>query len=74
MDLEMPEMDGYEAATAIRNLEDTTKKNVPIIALTAAALNEVKEKVYSVGMNDFVTKPFNPVELRRKLSEINKAI
>ncbi|MEP6361135.1 MAG: response regulator, partial [Balneola sp.] len=74
MDLEMPEMDGYEAATAIRNLEDATKKNIPIIALTAAALNEVKEKVYSVGMNDFVTKPFNPVELRRKLSEINKAI
>ncbi len=72
MDLEMPEMDGYEAATAIRSLEDSNKKNVPIIALTAAALNEVKEKVYSVGMNDFVTKPFNPVELKRKLSEINK--
>jgi signal transduction histidine kinase/ActR/RegA family two-component response regulator len=72
MDLEMPEMDGYEAATLIRKMEDSTKKNVPIIALTAAALSDVKEKVYSVGMNDFVTKPFNPVELRRKLSEIDK--
>ena len=72
MDLEMPEMDGYEAATFIRNMEDASKKDVPIIALTAAALSDVKEKVYSVGMNDFVTKPFNPVELRRKLSDFDK--
>ena len=71
-DVVMPEMDGYEAATFIRNMEDTSKKDVPIIALTAAALSDVKEKVYSVGMNDFVTKPFNPVELRRKLSDIDK--
>lgn len=70
MDLEMPEMDGYEAASLIRKMEDEKAKNIPIIALTAAALNEVKEKVYAVGMTDFVTKPFNPVELRRKLSEI----
>ena len=73
MDLEMPEMDGYEAASLIRKLDDTSVRNIPIIALTAAALNEVKEKVYAVGMSDFVTKPFNPVELRRKLSEIKPA-
>lgn len=72
MDLEMPVMDGYEAAEAVRNLDDPKKSNIPIMALTAAALNEVKERVFSVGMNDFVTKPFNPVELRRKLSEIEK--
>jgi signal transduction histidine kinase/CheY-like chemotaxis protein len=71
MDLEMPEMGGYETASVIRAMEDESIKNIPIIALTAAALNEVKEKVYSVGMNDYVTKPFNPVELRRKLSEID---
>lgn len=72
MDLEMPEMDGYEAATEIRKMEDPVKREVPIFALTAAALNEVKERVFSVGMNDFVTKPFNPVELKRKISEVNK--
>ncbi len=70
MDLEMPIMDGYEATAQIRKLEDSVKKDIPIIALTAAALNEVKEKVYSIGMTDFVTKPFNPVELRQKLSEV----
>jgi len=70
MDLEMPEMDGYEAAEKIRNMENPSKRDVPIFALTAAALNEVKDKVHSVGMNDFVTKPFNPVELKRKISEV----
>ena len=73
MDLEMPEMDGYEATTLIRKMEDQSKCNIPIFALTAAALNEVKEKVYAVGMNDFVTKPFNPVELKRKISEVKKS-
>ena len=70
MDLEMPKMDGYEATIKIRELEDPKKRNIPIVALTAAALNEVKEKVFAVGMTDFVTKPFNPVELRKKLSEV----
>lgn len=70
MDLEMPVMDGYEATSIIRNMEDPSKRDIPIIALTAAALNEVKDRVYSIGMTDFVTKPFNPVELRRKLSDV----
>ena len=70
MDLEMPVMDGYEATSIIRKMENSSKRDIPIIALTAAALNEVKEKVYSIGMTDFVTKPFNPVELRRKLSDV----
>lgn len=70
MDLEMPMMDGYEATIKIREMKDPTKRDTPIIALTAAALNEVKEKVFAVGMTDFVTKPFNPVELRKKLSEM----
>tara|TARA_R110000868_G_scaffold259361_5_gene517330 strand:- start:93509 stop:95341 length:1833 start_codon:yes stop_codon:yes gene_type:complete len=69
MDLQMPEMDGYEATQEIRSLSDPNKRNIPIIALTAAALKEVKEKVFACGMNDFVTKPFNPNELQQKLSE-----
>jgi len=67
MDLQMPVMDGYEATQEIRTLDDSRKRNVPIIALTAAALKEVKENVFASGMNDFITKPFNPNELRNKL-------
>lgn len=67
MDLQMPTMDGYQSSQAIRTIDDQRKRNIPIIALTAAALKEVKEKVYASGMNDFITKPFNPVELQEKL-------
>ncbi|PAU95121.1 hybrid sensor histidine kinase/response regulator [Aliifodinibius salipaludis] len=67
MDLQMPEMDGYEATQRIRGLENKYKSNVPIIALTAAALQEVKEKVFASGMNDYLTKPFNPPDLKKKL-------
>ena len=67
MDLQMPEMDGYEASETIRKLEDPYKRNIPIIALTAAALREVKEKVFASGMTDFITKPFNPDELEEKI-------
>lgn len=67
MDLQMPVMDGYEATRQIRALSDKQKSEVPIIALTAAALKEVKEKVFASGMNDYLTKPFNPTELQKKL-------
>lgn len=67
MDLQMPKIDGYEATRLIRSMEEKQKSNVPIIALTAAALKEVKEKVYASGMNDYLTKPFNPTELQKKL-------
>ncbi len=73
MDLQMPGMDGYEATESIRSLEDSRKRNIPIIALTAAALNEVREKVYASGMSDFVTKPFNPAELVQKLRHIKNS-
>lgn len=63
MDLQMPEMDGY---TACRKLREKGT-SVPIVALTAAALMEVREKVLQSGMNDYVTKPFIPEELYAKL-------
>lgn len=64
MDLLMPEMDGYTATENIRKFD--TK--IPIIALTASALN-TQDRVYEVGMNDFVTKPFNPKELFQKINK-----
>ena len=63
MDLQMPEMDGYQATSEIR----TFNKVVPIVALTASALIRVQEKVIASGMNDYITKPFDPKELKRKL-------
>lgn len=67
MDLQMPVMDGYEATRQIRMMNESRKRNIPIIALTASALKEVKERVFAAGMNDFITKPFNPNELQYKL-------
>jgi hypothetical protein len=60
MDLQMPEMDGYEATRIIRN---KLKSNVPIIAVTAHALSGQKEKCLYVGMNAFISKPFDLYEL-----------
>ena len=68
MDIQMPVMDGFTATTVIRKLENKRKREVPIVALTASALTEVQERVFKVGMNDFVTKTFNPNELYSKLS------
>jgi signal transduction histidine kinase/ActR/RegA family two-component response regulator len=65
MDLHMPEMDGYEATVEIRKLD----KNIPIIALTAAALVEDKQKVFAAGMNDFISKPFKPNDLYNKITK-----
>jgi PAS domain S-box-containing protein len=72
MDLHMPEMDGLEATAAIRNLEETVYRELPIIALTASASEEVKDKVLRSGMNDYVTKPFDPDDLYNKISKHKK--
>jgi len=68
MDMQMPEMDGIEAALVIRDLESGTKKRVPIIALTAGALLEEREKCITAGMDDFLTKPIEPEKLFQALS------
>lgn len=68
MDLQMPEMDGYDAAMAIRNLPGQQYKELPIIALTASAVADLKEKILQSGMNDCVTKPFKPVVLHQVLA------
>ncbi|WP_170113644.1 ATP-binding protein [Mucilaginibacter yixingensis] len=67
MDLQMPIMNGFDAAAEIRKMADPKKANIPIIALTASALFDIKDQVYSSGMNDYVSKPFKPDELREKI-------
>ncbi len=73
MDIEMPEMDGIEAAQVIReggiNIKD---KNIPIIALTAHALNEIKEKCQLVGMNHFIAKPMDFKKLDFAMAQVLK--
>ena len=64
MDIQMPVMDGVAAAIAIRS---ELKSNVPIIALTANALESEKEKCWQAGMNEYITKPYNPEFLREKI-------
>ncbi|EDM37197.1 sensory transduction histidine kinase [Pedobacter sp. BAL39] len=67
MDIQMPEMDGYDATIAIRSLPDEKYKNLPIIALTASAMLDAKDRVFTVGMNDFLSKPFAPEDLFQRL-------
>ncbi|MBI3142958.1 MAG: response regulator [Bacteroidetes bacterium] len=66
MDLQMPVMDGLTATSHIRAMAGS-KSLVPIIALTASAMNEEKQAIFDAGMNDFVSKPFNPADLYRKI-------
>jgi len=62
MDIQMPVMDGYTASREIRNLKSEIR-NVPIIAMTAHAMNGDEQKSIEAGMNDHVTKPIDPDQL-----------
>ena len=59
MDIQMPFMNGYEACKEIRNMKDTQKANIPIIAMTANAFEEDKQMAMQSGMNDYVPKPMD---------------
>lgn len=63
MDLQMPEMDGYTASEELRKRGYT----VPILALTASVMLDVGDRVFKAGMNDFITKPFDPGDLYNKI-------
>ncbi len=67
MDIQMPNMDGYRATAEIRKHPNVTKRDTPIIALTASAFLTEKEKAKLFGMNDHVGKPFSPDELLEKV-------
>ena len=59
MDIQMPVMNGYDAARKIRRLDDPQKANIPIIAMTANAFSEDKQAALDAGMNDHIAKPIN---------------
>lgn len=59
MDIQMPVMDGYQATKLIRAKEITSGKYVPIIAVTAFAMESDRQKCFEIGMDDYISKPFN---------------
>lgn len=69
MDIQMPVMNGYDAAKAIRNLDDDKKRNIPIIALTANAFDEDKRQAFDAGMNGHLAKPIDPAQIMKTLQQ-----
>jgi signal transduction histidine kinase/ActR/RegA family two-component response regulator len=70
MDLQMPVMNGFDASMEIRKMTDPAKSSIPIIALTASALFDIRDQVTNAGMNDYVAKPFKPDELMEKIQNL----
>jgi CheY-like chemotaxis protein len=66
MDIMMPEMDGFEAFSLIKKLDK--ENHIPIIALTARAMKEEREKIFNFGFDDYISKPINDEELIKKLA------
>lgn len=69
MDVSMPEMNGMDAARAIRKLEKEIGTRVPIVGVTANALRGDREKCLDVGMDDYLAKPVSPAMLQQKIDE-----
>ena len=74
MDVQMPIMDGFEATEHIRSLPNKKHASIPIIGLSASALSEYKKRGEQCGMNDYLTKPFTPLQLKEMLLNTVKKI
>ncbi|WP_149108331.1 response regulator [Limnoglobus roseus] len=74
MDVQMPEMDGFEATAAIRDRERTTGTHMPVVAMTAHAMKGDRERCLEAGMDGYVTKPLRPEELFATLEGLDTGI
>ena len=63
MDIQMPNMDGYQAAQCIRQLDDKMTAEIPIIAMTANAFAEDRKRAFDAGMNGHIAKPIDVEKL-----------
>ena len=70
MDVQMPDMDGFEATAAIRERELHTEAHVPIVAMTAHTMEGDRERCLGAGMDDYITKPIRPQVLYRTIEEL----
>jgi len=70
MDIQMPIKDGYTAVKEIREYEESSGKNAPIIALTAGAIQGEKEKSIAIGMDDYISKPIHYPDFQKKLRDL----
>ncbi len=70
MDIQMPVMNGYEAARAIRALEDPARANIPILAMTADAFQEDQKKAYDAGMQGHIAKPIDMKQMLDTLKSV----
>ncbi len=69
MDIQMPVMDGYEATKQIRSMEQATNAHIPIIAVTANTMSGDRQQCLALGMDDYVSKPFQIEDVLRKMKE-----
>jgi PAS domain S-box-containing protein len=70
MDLQMPEMGGLEATAAIRRAEQTTGRHLPIVAMTAHAMESDRERCLAAGMDGYIAKPIRPEEMFQAIEQI----
>ncbi|MCD4699337.1 MAG: response regulator [Phycisphaerae bacterium] len=70
MDMQMPEMDGLEATSAIRDGERGTNRHVPIIAMTANAMSDARQECLAAGMDGYVSKPLSAEVLLKAINEV----
>lgn len=70
MDVEMPDMNGYKATEVIRTEFQSAMKNVPIVAMTGNAMTGERERCLASGMNDYISKPFKPEELKQLILKL----
>jgi PAS domain S-box-containing protein len=73
MDVQMPEMDGFEATAAIREWEKTTGKHIPIVAMTAHAMKGDRERCLAAGMDGYVSKPIRIADLEEAVTQATAA-